>query len=55
VATNSFFKKTIKIIKKKSSKKKVYNFKYDNFKMKEYLGKINLDYKKDINDFLCKI
>ena len=55
VATNSFFKKSIKIIKKKSFKKKVYNFKYDNSKMKEYLGKIDLDYKKDINNFLFKI
>ena len=55
VAINPFFKKSIPLIKKKSLKKNIHNFIYDNTKMKKYLKKININYKKDINDFLCKI
>lgn len=55
VAINPFFKKSIPLIKKKSLKKNIHNFIYDNTKMKKYLKKININYKKDINDFLCQI
>jgi len=55
VATNPFFKESIPLTKKKSLKKKNITFKYDNFKMKKYLKNININYKKDICDFLSKI
>jgi nucleoside-diphosphate-sugar epimerase len=55
VATNPFFKESIPLAKKKPLKKKNITFKYDNFKMKKYLKNININYKKDICDFLSKI
>ena len=55
VSNNYFFTKPIPIKKRKSTRKKLYNFKYDNLKMKKYFPTVNYNLENEIYNFLLKI